>query len=126
MRGIILLAVVTTVLARPPELPALSPSAATAALRSLSDRARAALVVDSSVRGRDQRYVDRRERAGLARVADGAVEGTIWGIGNVRISVEGTIWDTGNEPAAPVAAAGSASEGGGDGRQHVDQPAEVS
>lgn len=52
-------------------------------------------------RNRDQRHADRRERAGLrSTVSDGEVEGTIWGIGNVRVSVEGTIWDVPSTSAA--------------------------
>jgi hypothetical protein len=54
-----------------------------------------ASVKGGSLRGRKSRHADRRERAGLrSTVSQGAVEGTIWGIGNVRVSVEGTIWDT--------------------------------
>ena len=68
-------------------------------------------VKDASLRGRNQRHLSRHERAGLrSSVSQGAVEGTIWGIGNVRVSVEGTIWDTGAGTGG--ASTGGASTGG--------------
>ena len=53
-------------------------------------------VKSASARERSQRLLHRQEHTGLrSSVSHGAVEGTIWGIGNMRLSVEGTIWDTG-------------------------------
>ena len=58
-------------------------------------------VKDAGLRGRKQRQADRTERAGLrSTVSQGEVEGTIWGIGHVRVSVEGTIWDTSTATSA--------------------------
>ena len=63
-----------------------------------------------SARERSQRLLHRQQHSGLrSSVSHGAVEGTIWGIGDMRVSVEGTIWDTGDRTEGTVWDAGGAT-----------------